>query len=555
MDFLNKAFAQLTDLFRSMTPGARITAGLLLAVVLVSVGYLFTYQISDPGEYLFGGEPFGYQYLSRIEMTLGAAGVEYKVDNGRIRVPRAQQSKAMGALVDADVLPPVWNQARKETLKNSSPFVSDKLRDAQREAAKEKDFETALEGMPGITRAQVKFDSTTQGRFPRTTLKTASIIVETQPGHPLTEERVLAIRNTAVTYAAGTKPENVNILDVTTGRCFPGDLDSGGAVLGDKSGVTKRYYEAQWRDKILGVVGAYIPGVTVETNVTLSDVKRHVTRTLAPDTKGTPVRTTEKTRDRTQEGPAPAGRPGFAANQPGAIAPANLKGSTETDSESETTEDAIVGGSSEEKEQVPMMPTRVQAVVGVPTSYFEKLWRDQNPPAEGEEPKKPTPADLTAVETREITRITDMVAGLLPDFEGVADKKTLVTVSSVRDLAPEPLPEPTMAETFLAWLGQYWSTLGMLALVGFSLLMLRSMIRSAPTEPRIGAARVPGEARHHEASADATEEETPKRENRLARFAKSGASLRDELSELVHEDTDAAANILRGWIGASTGKG
>ena len=48
MDFLNKAFAQLSDLFRSMTPGARLTAGLLLVVVIVSLGYLFTHDMSGP---------------------------------------------------------------------------------------------------------------------------------------------------------------------------------------------------------------------------------------------------------------------------------------------------------------------------------------------------------------------------------------------------------------------------------------------------------------------------------------------------------------------------
>lgn len=36
---------------------------------------------------------------------------------------------------------------------------------------------------------------------------------------------------------------------------------------------------------------------------------------------------------------------------------------------------------------------------------------------------------------------------------------------------------------------------------------------------------------------------------RLRRMAGSGPSLRDELSELVKEDPDSAANILRSWIG------
>ena len=56
MDFLNKAFAQFSDLFRSMTPGGRITAGLLLVVAVVSVGYLFQHQVSGGDDYLFGGD-------------------------------------------------------------------------------------------------------------------------------------------------------------------------------------------------------------------------------------------------------------------------------------------------------------------------------------------------------------------------------------------------------------------------------------------------------------------------------------------------------------------
>ena len=36
---------------------------------------------------------------------------------------------------------------------------------------------------------------------------------------------------------------------------------------------------------------------------------------------------------------------------------------------------------------------------------------------------------------------------------------------------------------------------------------------------------------------------------RLRRMTGTGPSLRDELSELVKEDPDSAANVLRSWIG------
>src|SRR3954463_16583480 len=75
MDFLNKALAQLSELFRSMTPGARITAGLLLAVVVISLGYLFQHGASGPDTYLFGGEPISSGKLDRVEAAIAKAGL------------------------------------------------------------------------------------------------------------------------------------------------------------------------------------------------------------------------------------------------------------------------------------------------------------------------------------------------------------------------------------------------------------------------------------------------------------------------------------------------
>ncbi len=42
MDFLNRYFVQIKELFAGMTPGGRVTTALLLIVTVVSLGYLFT---------------------------------------------------------------------------------------------------------------------------------------------------------------------------------------------------------------------------------------------------------------------------------------------------------------------------------------------------------------------------------------------------------------------------------------------------------------------------------------------------------------------------------
>jgi flagellar M-ring protein FliF len=92
--------------------------------------------------------------------------------------------------------------------------------------------------------------------------------------------------------------------------------------------------------------------------------------------------------------------------------------------------------------------------------------------------------------------------------------------------------------------------LGMLGLALFSLVMLRSMIRAVPSSPRPGGAAGALPAQPEEAGSE--ESATSVSARRLERFTGGGPSLRDELTDLVQEDTDAAANILRTWIGTAS---
>lgn len=94
----------------------------------------------------------------------------------------------------------------------------------------------------------------------------------------------------------------------------------------------------------------------------------------------------------------------------------------------------------------------------------------------------------------------------------------------------------------------------MAGLVLVSLVVLRSMVRSvpAPAEPSAVSLRVAAEPEPQAAPAAQTETPEMKAARRLRRITGSGPSLRDELSELVTEDPDAAASILRGWIGSAT---
>ncbi|NQT37260.1 MAG: hypothetical protein HQ581_07215, partial [Planctomycetes bacterium] len=178
MDFLNQTFSQIKDLFRSMTPGARITAGLLLAVVVVSLGYLFTHQISGSDTFLMNGEHFAPSQLPAMEAAFDKAGLkDYEVEGTRIKVPRGQQSAYMGALADGNALPRNFHDYIQAALKESSPFLSKQQQAARLKSALQQELSQIVGAMKGIERAVVLYDSETTGGLRRETITKASVNV------------------------------------------------------------------------------------------------------------------------------------------------------------------------------------------------------------------------------------------------------------------------------------------------------------------------------------------------------------------------------------------
>src|ERR1700742_402891 len=159
MDFLNKSLAQLNDLFRSMTPGARVTAGLLLAVVVVSMGYLFRESASGPDAYLFGGAALSDGQLTRVEAAIAQAGLSGSQREGnRIRVPAGQQAKYLAAVADRDALPPNFNTILETALGKGGPWESNAQARERLKIARQQTLSEIVRAMPWVESAAVLYD-------------------------------------------------------------------------------------------------------------------------------------------------------------------------------------------------------------------------------------------------------------------------------------------------------------------------------------------------------------------------------------------------------------
>jgi flagellar M-ring protein FliF len=551
MDFLNKSIAQVSELFRSMTPGARVTAGLLLAIVVVSVGYLFRQGTAGPDAYLFGGEALSDGQLVDIEAAIAQAQLSGAVREGnRIRVPAGQQAKYLAAVADADALPQNFDTILESAIAKGGLWESAAAQRERLKIAKQKTLSEIIRTMSWVDDAVVIYDeqeSRELGRVAPTRHKTASVNVQPAVGETLDSRRAKVLQK-LVASAVNMKPEDVNVTNLGDG----GTYRAGGEILPDdfESAYyqTKVAFELQKREVILAHL-RHIPGVQVGVNAELNDMTEDVTTSVKPDEKGTVQSEVEMIESSTQANGATSGQPGPSNTVQGpdrrvtAAAPENKN---ETKSQSNETKQ-FVGATKSHTAKTPFTPKEVWATVTIPRSYIKDVWKSRNP----DTTTTPKPEDLKPVEDDVVASIQNIVEPLLRlQATKIQDNYKYSSVE-VLDTLPAPAIEPpSMVSNAMAWAGRSWNTLAMLGIAVFSLMVLRGVVKSSPPTDATSAAASPGLTLHADDSATgaAGNADEPADDRPRLRL-KKGKSLKDDLVEIVREDPDAAADILRSWIG------
>jgi flagellar M-ring protein FliF len=554
MDFLSKAYAQLSDLFRSMTVGARITTAVLLAVVVLSVGYLFTFHVSGPDTYLLGGRSFTTRELDQVQAALAQAGLgSFVVEGSRVKIPSGQQAQYVAAMADGDALPVDFAEDLLKVLGEASPFIGSEQRRAQEKAATLRLLSSSISQLEGIESAHVFYDvKEKKTGFKKETIASATVKVTPLSSRPLSPEKIRAVRSIVSGMVAEISPKQVSVVNNLSGRTYVGTGEDGaGSALDDPFISFTRDHEERYRTKVAQALD-WVPGVTVAVNVELYREVNNSEESITYDGQPLALTSDSQTRKSSASTSSPGGRPGPAAQLPlapnsrAAVTQSSKMTDQENDQQKEKTE-SVVDTTRSSSERPDMTPEKVSVSIGVPRSYYVSLWQQENPPPEGEEPKQPSNNELAEIEQREGAKIRDYVLPIItvPDKAVPTD---IVYVASFTEVPMADLPVESMATGVVTWLASNWSTVGMIVLVLLSLMMLRSMIRSAPPEmqtvpePRILS---------FETGEEVPPVETPQQKvaRTLKRRSEGEPNLRDELAEMVREDPDAAATILRSWIG------
>jgi flagellar M-ring protein FliF len=556
MDFLNKSYQQIAELFHSMTPAARMTTALLLGVIVVSLVFLFRGKATSADAYLFGARPLTDGEIAAMEGAFAKAGLNDSDNEGnRIRVPRGQRYAYLAALVDGNAFPQDAGSAWRDMFAAENPFQTRQTRELHEKFAIQKDLSFTIRALSGISDASVVLSEIETDTFPPRTERRAVVTVKASGGAPLDALRIRQIRDT-IAYGGGVERHNILVSD-TNGRSYAGPPRDG-SVESEQSLYTERQREreAEIKAKIESHLRDVYPGITVAVRAELDPKISSTERQITYDEKPTPLEVRENQIDETSSSSRPGGRPGAEPNSCSNRAAAVGGGPAAETSRTETStlQRNVPGIKQTDIHSSGLQERLVTVSIAVPRTLFKKIWRQKNPVVEGEEDKQPEQSELKAIENEIKTNIQSAAVMLIPKAPLGEDTFPRVEVTAFDDI---PIPDPVapgVSETAGSWFVANWQTLALFALGCFAIVFLRGMIQSAQT-----AAFEDAQAKRYaiERAADLANDDEEEEDghdlgefgNSLrGRFQSSGRSLREELTELVRDDPDAAANVIQNWM-------
>jgi flagellar M-ring protein FliF len=404
--------------------------------------------------------------------------------------------------------------------------------------------------MTGIEHASVQLaEYKTNGLRPQTEV-TAAVAIMPSENTELEPERVTSIRDFVAAAIPGLKATNVTVMDMNAGYSYPGGGDD--ARVGARSDYAsqKRSYEQEWRRKITELLG-YIPGVKVVTNVILDRQIELERSSVKFDPQVVNTRTQSSLTSERTVGQRSPGEPSGATNTSNQQATITQPQGQELDKQHETeVQEGVPSYEQVVSKMAPLTPERVTVSVAVPRSYYRRVWEGRQQAGAREPTYAPEGTELEKIESEMKQKIHKAVVTLLHPRSGGQDDDALVQVSTFDDQTLAPPPGTGRVTQATSWLAENWSTLGMMAVGVAGLLVLRGMLRSAPTGagPQAGIEETwsvlrPDQSDSHRGQAEGN------RVKRGKRLAESDTSPREELAQMVNEDPEAAAAILRAWIG------
>lgn len=428
MQALQRTIQQIGAQLKGLPNTAKMLIGSLMIILVMSL-FLVSLYAGKPSMVSLGlGSNLSQDAKAKAVNFLNGRNIAYEDKNGDLLVPAEQKYPVLAQLSENNLINADQIDFQK-LVSDMSPFMTQGQNRQRYLVAKMNVLANMIGQMSGVEKATVVIDvpegASGIGRANVSTTASVNVIPR---GGELSQSQVDAIANLVAGAHAGLRPENVAVIDARTQRSLK-------ARTGD-SMVSTRYLEVKLaaekvvRQTLEGAL-AYIPRVTIAVNAQVDTKEVLSSKSTYDDPKVGPL--AENNRTTTSNNQSGGTEPGMRTNTGVSIAAATGRGSTMSDERTDSKTVPAFGKDERQIRDSKGYPLQINASIGVPRSYFVRLYQE----TKGGDDKSaaPDPAALDVFVQTESDRIQKSVAPLIDTQAIEGTTAGTVTVSMFPDFA------------------------------------------------------------------------------------------------------------------------
>ena len=541
MDFLKGQLDKIQQQLGGLNASQKMLTGSLVAIMVMTLLWWGRYAAVAEMEPVLE-QAFSDGNVGPAQMLLKSNGISTRIENGRILVPADKLEEAVASLAFAGLMPTDSASAFDEMTRKLNSFMPQTMTEAMFKEAKQQTMQNVIRRWPGVKQVDVWIEPPGPRRLGIRNEATASISITMKDNGPGTRK----LAESAAAFVAGAQQQlPVQNIAVVIGERRYRMSDSGGVAGSDELGEVLARHEKYYQNKVEELY-SYIDGLIVKVSVDVN------TTTLQSQGKvyDTIQQKEKRTNTRSETEPMPAGghaaEPGAIPNTGASIDPQPLQASAGEKSreENETDYENFAGMTTSTKSTPAGKFTAVAAAVRVPRSHFLKTFKNTSGST-----AEPTLDVLQPFIDAEIQRIREDVL-----VTTAIEDRTRVAVSTYDDSAG-PLRSAATAippSTIATSISTYGKELAIGALAVISLFMVSMMVRKGTPAPVIAAAAPPRETPRldglPEVAGIVGDSGQLLDGMELDEDAVRTQQMLDQVSTLVGENPDAAANLVKRWL-------
>jgi flagellar M-ring protein FliF len=551
MDILKQQLARIQQQLGLLSASQKMLTASLVAIMVMTFIWWGKYAGVSEMEPVFNTS-LSTDDLQRVRDVLRAENIDFQVAGDRILVPTEKRDDAVAVLAYQQVLPKDSSGSFEDVFSKMSPFASERTNEKLYNNMIQQSLADVISRFPGVLAAQVIIDPVHELRIGANVEPSASVSVQMRRGQQADKRLAEAIAETVHGTNAHMKRSRVSvIIDGIVRPVRDRDPNMPDGEIGDEQAKAQERMEANVK-KALGAYGEVIAVVYAK----IDTVASHKHELIYPKIQAKERSIQDNSTSESTAQPSSA-EPGAAANsgQSLSVAPAPADKNSSENTESKVENEVFADRSETESTKPAGEPTAASASVSVPRSYFVAQLK-----AESGSDKEPTAAEVDAafVKRRDTIIASTMAAIGIADPKQVSlDLYTDVPLLMAAGAASSSGVAASSSSGISLTLSGHVKEIAVGALALVSLFMVSTMVKKSTPAPVVALAGMeeftppPKLGSNVDIAGEVSEGDQALDGMELDEDAIKSQQMVEQVSTMVKENPEAAANMVKRWLNRS----